>query len=161
MINNTPLIIELLGLKETTTNRQMKQGTRQFYDPITDVSYATYATGYVRRIYKAKLFPWIHVWSDDQLVQRMYPLNKRKKSQSIDETTYCLIRGNQRQRMELLFKGVTNHRNSAKALYLKHLFPTMGNKLAKLLSEPENVQIYERLTDTIDTERRPGSLFQP
>ena len=65
-------IIEL-GLKDITTNCQKKNGTMMFHDPETDSSYGLYSkSGYVRRLIKARQYPWNTV--NDIY---MYPLNQR------------------------------------------------------------------------------------
>jgi hypothetical protein len=43
--------LEALGLVETTSKTQKKNGTRCWYDPIADCDYLSYASGYVRRAY--------------------------------------------------------------------------------------------------------------
>lgn len=44
--------IQNLGLIETTTDRQFKNGTREYLDPQTGEYYSMHASGYVRRIIK-------------------------------------------------------------------------------------------------------------
>jgi hypothetical protein len=60
--NKREKIVE--NLIEITSPRQAKNGTRQFYCPRNRCCYASYASGYVRRIYKA--------WYGEN----MYPLGK-------------------------------------------------------------------------------------
>jgi len=45
------LLIKDHSLKEVTTKRQLKNGTRIFHCPRTNVKYGSYSSGYVRRIY--------------------------------------------------------------------------------------------------------------
>jgi len=45
------LLIKDHLLKEVTTPRQKKNGTRMFHCPRTNVKYGSYDSGYVRRIY--------------------------------------------------------------------------------------------------------------
>lgn len=40
--------LEVLGLEEITTKRQLNNGTRSFKDPITNNIYSSYESGYVR-----------------------------------------------------------------------------------------------------------------
>jgi len=49
------LLIKKHSLKEITTKRQLKNGTRMFYCPRTNVKYGSYSSGYVRRIYPGNM----------------------------------------------------------------------------------------------------------
>lgn len=49
------LLIKNHSLKEITTKRQLKNGTRMFYCARTNVKYGSYASGYVRRIYPGNI----------------------------------------------------------------------------------------------------------
>ena len=49
------LLIKNHSLKEITTKRQLKNGTRIFLCPRTNVKYGSYTSGYVRRIYPGNI----------------------------------------------------------------------------------------------------------
>lgn len=55
-----------LGMREITTDKQLRNGTRMFIDPQSNTRYASYKSGYVRRVY-----PYGNTES-------MYPLNRRQ-----------------------------------------------------------------------------------
>ena len=44
--------LQTLGLINTTTKTQKKNGTLCFHDPIAECDYLSYSSGYVRRAYK-------------------------------------------------------------------------------------------------------------
>ena len=49
------LLIKDFALQEITTPRQLKNGTRMFLCPRTNVKYGSYSSGYVRRIYPGNI----------------------------------------------------------------------------------------------------------
>lgn len=89
--------MQALQLVETTTPTQKKNGTTRWYDPITDMYYASYASGYVRRI-PAPSKPGA-----------MYPLNPRIQDQP--GITYVLL-DYPEDREELLLRSVANYRKT-------------------------------------------------
>ena len=62
------LLIKNHSLKEITTKRQLKNGTRMFLCPRTNVKYGSYSSGYVRRIYPGNIHK-----------EMMYQLNPVKR----------------------------------------------------------------------------------
>ena len=66
--------LETLGLIEQTSTTQANNGTRCFYDPITDCDYLSYESGYVRRAYTHASY-----WSSS-LQRSIYQLNKTRKT---------------------------------------------------------------------------------
>ena len=85
------------NLVETTSARQAKNGTRQFHDEITGHSYATYKSGYVRRIIS------FHCWMTNDMRQDMYQLNKKCKNSNERILVQC---ENERMRMLIHYANV-------------------------------------------------------
>lgn len=112
--------IKRLGLVETTTPRQAKNGTREFLDPQTNTHYASYATGYVRRVRRCS-----------RTYQYMYPVNKRRVKDP--EITYVLLR-NKADRMDLLIKAVETYRVTRKVQILMLKFPELSDRCLRELA---------------------------
>ena len=107
--------LEVLGLVETTSNTQKKNGTRRFHDPITDCDYLSYESGYVRRSYISKSY-----WSG-QDTRTIYQLNKTRKGIWTSERTgkeyECTERimiPTETERLERLSRCVATYRNNSK-----------------------------------------------
>lgn len=64
-------VIATLGLIEVTSDKQLRNGTRMFYDPEAKVYYGSYAAGYVRRLYSSPFY-------GKKREMMMYPLNPRE-----------------------------------------------------------------------------------
>jgi hypothetical protein len=114
-------IVEL-GLIDVTTERQEKNGTRMYSDTITKVYYATYDSGYVRRLSLRSGIP-----NDFG----MYPLNPRKNVEftipSVPDKVFT-NKGYEKiddplERLKLIVRGVNNYREYFKKLreYFKKL----------------------------------------
>lgn len=117
--------IKSLGLVETTTEKQVKNGTREFLDPQTNTHYASYATGYVRRL---------HRYSRTYVA--MYPLNRRRKianQRDWSEISYSLER-RKSDRMLLLLKAVETYRITSKVNSMRMKFPDLSDKCLKELA---------------------------
>jgi len=105
--------LETLGLIETTSKTQKKNGTVCFYDPIADCDYLSYASGYVRRAYtKATHY-------SSRLHRTIYQLNPQKKGRRFwNETEYevteRILIHNPGYRIHLLARAVVNYRNNNK-----------------------------------------------
>lgn len=91
--------ISELGLVEVTSEKQRNTGTAMYHDPQTDLFYATYANGYVRRM---------RMTFNKNLGLRDFSsfalLNKRKGGK------YVMVQ-DQADRLQLLITGVQNRRN--------------------------------------------------
>lgn len=104
---NMNLKLESLRLIETTSKRQIKNGTRRFHDPLTECDYLSYASGYVRR--KPKYSP-------------IYQLNKTKRVISelnwlpgkFAESTQRIMEMNVENRLEIIANATVNYRNYLK-----------------------------------------------
>ena len=102
--------LETLGLIETTSKTQKKNGTRCFHDDITKCDYLTYSSGYVRRAYTSKSY-----YGD--VLRTIYQLNPTKKVREYykgDEyqMTERILIHNPGYRIHLLSKAVVNYRNN-------------------------------------------------
>ena len=64
-------VIATLGLIEVTSDKQLRNGTRMFYDPTAKVYYGSYAAGYARRLYSSPFY-------GNKREMMMYPLNPRE-----------------------------------------------------------------------------------
>ena len=96
-----------LGLVNTTSKTQAKNGTTRFFDPITDVNYTSYASGYVRRSY------YETSWYDGNRKQVIYQLNKKKTvdSQWGKKTKRVMI-SNESDRLSRLAECVKTYREN-------------------------------------------------
>lgn len=91
-----------LGVEFISTKRQVENGTLMFNDPKTNVNYAMYESGYVRRLLPA-----------------MYQLNKTRDGYKTrtyngkDYTTYQRIRimANPDEQLGIFAKSIVNYRN--------------------------------------------------
>lgn len=64
-------VIATLGLIEVTSDKQLRNGTRMFYDPEARAYYGSYAAGYARRLYSSPFY-------GKKREMMMYPLNPRE-----------------------------------------------------------------------------------
>lgn len=104
---NMNLKLESLRLIETTSKRQIKNGTQMFHDPLTECDYLSYVSGYVRR--KPKYSP-------------IYQLNKTKRVISelnwfpgkFVESTQRIMEMNAENRLEIIANATVNYRNYLK-----------------------------------------------
>lgn len=132
--------LEALRCVEVTTPRQRKNGTRVWRDPMTNCQYASYPSGYVRRIVKGFFQS-----------QVMYPLNKRYWGDDLP-ITYVLIH-DEEEREDLMAHAVINYRNNTvKAEPPQGLGPVEQvllnqlNMKAMLVIELENILQRHKLT---------------
>jgi hypothetical protein len=107
-----------MGLEFISTKRQVENGTLMFNDPQTNVKYAMYESGYVRR-----LLPTRCHWSSSQTIQdqghQMYQLNrvhKVNKTNTYQGKTYTYtmkerIKANPEEQLGILVKSIVNFRN--------------------------------------------------
>lgn len=79
---------------ETSTSRQINNGTRQFFDTITGRTYASYKSGYVRRLFKS-------YYKNDL---DMYYINQRNKNKK------AILIHNENDRLELIQNHINNTR---------------------------------------------------
>jgi hypothetical protein len=96
-------MFENLNLIETTTLLQSKNGTREFRDTITGRSYASYKSGYVRRII------YTHNKIRNKTYIDMYFLNKR-----YNNSNKAMLVSNEHERLELIYRHIKNTRNKMK-----------------------------------------------
>ena len=105
--------LEALGLVETTSKTQKKNGTRCWYDSVTDCDYLSYESGYVRRAYTYKSY------RSGKLDRTIYQLNLTRKGvfkwkeQEWDCTERIMI-PNSANRLERLSHCVAVYRNNKK-----------------------------------------------
>ena len=105
--------LKTLGLVETTSKTQQKNGTLCFHDPIMNCDYLSYASGYVRRALKATS-SWY-----ERPVHTIYQLNKTRKGfyeykgKTYDTTERIMI-PNEDSRLERLAHCVATYRNNKK-----------------------------------------------
>ena len=103
-----------MGLEFISTKRQVENGTLMFNDPQTNVKYAMYESGYIRR-----LIPTGFRWSSSQTVKeqmhQMYQLNKTHKvTHQGSGYTYQMtarIKANPEEQLGILVKSIVNYRN--------------------------------------------------
>ena len=101
--------LKTLGLVETTSKTQKKNGTRCFHDSIAGCDYLSYSSGYVRRAFKPRK-SWMGT------TRTIYQLNKTRKGiyeykgKTYDTTVRIMI-PNEDSRLERLAYCVATYRN--------------------------------------------------
>lgn len=113
--------LEALNCIEVTSQTQANNGTVCYHDPVTNVDYLSYESGYVRRAYTRNARNYRgYAWSN----RTIYQLNPTRMT----EHTYQLTNGDTRtyigkeriminthaERMELAARAVINYRNTCK-----------------------------------------------
>ena len=108
--------LETLGLVNTTSATQKKNGTVCYYDPITDCDYLSYESGYVRRAYARPAY-----YNSSRLHRTIYQLNLTRKgyikssfSDAIYETTVRMPIMEADKRIDRLAHCVITYRNNKK-----------------------------------------------
>lgn len=106
--------LEVLGLVETTSETQKKNGTLCFHDPIMDCDYLSYASGYVRRKFKTtnqrsgKKFFTIYQLNKKRIVQQE---SNWMPGKFVECTERILIK-DPSERLERLAYCVATYRNN-------------------------------------------------
>ena len=108
-----------MGLEFISTKSQVENGTLMFNDPQTNVKYAMYESGYVRR-----LLPTRCHWSSSQTIQdqghQMYQLNRTHKvtkhwrDHNGISRSYLMterIKANPEEQLGIFVKSIVNFRN--------------------------------------------------
>jgi hypothetical protein len=100
-----------LKVIEVTSQRQADNGTQCFHDPITNVDYLSYETGYIRRAYTRKSYY-------GNMYRTIYQLNPQRKGIYVSEYNGkeydCTVRvmvESSEERLDRLAKAVVNYRN--------------------------------------------------
>jgi hypothetical protein len=108
-----------MGMEFISTKRQVENGTLMFNDPQTNVKYAMYESGYIRR-----LIPTYYHLSSSQNIQdqghQMYQLNKTHKVAQQKPYTKILtkrIKANPEEQLGILVKSIVNYRNTKPVYY--------------------------------------------
>ena len=103
--------LETLNCIEVTSQTQANNGTQCFHDPITNVDYLSYETGYIRRAYTRKSYSGIKY-------RTIYQLNPQRKGIYVSEYNGkeydCTVRvmvESSEERLDRLAKAVVNYRN--------------------------------------------------
>jgi hypothetical protein len=111
---------EALGLEFISSKRQVENGTLMFNDSQTNVKYALYESGYVRRLVPIGRQPWGNSQTIDSKGHAMYQLNKVRKDwkhvTSYTGKTYSYyqnvrILANPEEQLGIFAKAVVNWRN--------------------------------------------------
>lgn len=111
---------EALGLEFISSKRQVENGTLMFNDSQTNVKYALYESGYVRRLVPIGRQPWGNSQTIDSKGHAMYQLNKVRKDfktttfNGKEYTYYQNVRilANPEEQLGILAKSVVNWRNN-------------------------------------------------
>ena len=103
--------LKTLGLVETTSKTQQKNGTRCFHDPIADCDYLSYSSGYVRRAFH-NTSSWYR-----KPVRTIYQLNLTRKGvfkwkEKEYEKTERIMIPTETERLERLAYCVATYRNN-------------------------------------------------
>ena len=111
------LKLKALGLVETTSETQKKNGTRRFHDPVMGCDYLSYESGYVRRAFPRRK-NWFGGWSET-----IYQLNKTRKAVQVYngrsyEATVRIMIPTEEARLERLAHSVATYRNNNKKKYI-------------------------------------------
>lgn len=103
--------LETLNCIEVTSRTQANNGTQCFHDPITNVDYLSYETGYIRRAYTRKSYY-------GHMHRTIYQLNPQRKGTYVSEYSGkeydCTMRvmvESSEERLDRLAKAVVNYRN--------------------------------------------------
>ena len=99
--------LKSLGLVETTSSTQKKNGTIRFHDPIANCDYMSYESGYIRREYSTK-----SSWGSNRAIYQLNPQKKAKRIWNEIEynVTERILIHNPNYRLELLTRAVANYR---------------------------------------------------
>jgi hypothetical protein len=108
-----------LGLEFISTKRQVENGTLMFNDPESNVKYAMYESGYVRRLVPIGRQPWGNSQTIDSKGHAMYQLNKTRKefkTTVYNGRTYThyqtiRIKANPEEQLGIFAKSIVNWRN--------------------------------------------------
>jgi hypothetical protein len=104
-----------MGLEFISTKRQVENGTLMFNDPQTNVKYAMYESGYVRRLTPIGNCPWGNSQTIQDRGHAMYQLNKtRKVPRSGPGWTFSSterIKANPEEQLGIFVKSIVNYRN--------------------------------------------------
>lgn len=105
--------LEALGLIETTSEVQRRNGTRRFHDPITTCDYMSYESGYIRREYVTTS------WRTGSPLRTMYQLNPTRKGEYVSpytgrksDTVERVMIHDPNERLERIAKAVANYRKT-------------------------------------------------
>lgn len=103
--------LQALGLTETTSTIQRKNGTRRFHDPITKCDYMSYESGYIRRTYLT------HSRRTGKPIHTIYQLNPKQTTNTVLEPyglpytfTKRVLIHSETERLDRLAKAVANYR---------------------------------------------------
>jgi len=108
-----------LGLEFISTKRQVENGTLMFNDPESNVKYAMYESGYVRRLVPIGNCPWGNSQTINSKGHAMYQLNKTRDGFKTTTykgkayTSYQKIRilANPDEQLGIFAKSIVNWRN--------------------------------------------------
>ncbi len=109
----TKELCESLNLFETSSQRQLSNGTRQFLDEETDTLYISYSSGYVRRAISNKNQYRKYLYGRDQ--RTYYQLNKKVCVLDIQYNVKRWIRIMEidySKRLEMIERAVINYRKN-------------------------------------------------
>jgi len=112
-------VADELGLEFISSNRQVENGTLMFNDPQSNVKYAMYESGYVRRLVPLGNCPWGNAQTINGRGHAMYQLNKTTKDfkttayKGKTYTHYQTVRllANPEEQLGIFAKSVVNYRN--------------------------------------------------
>ena len=97
---------------EVTSQTQADNGTVCYHDPVTNVDYLSYESGYIRRAYTRKSYY-------GHMQRTIYQLNPQRKgtyqskfNNAIYDTTERVMISNSQERLDRLANAVINYRNT-------------------------------------------------
>ena len=102
---------------EVTSQAQADNGTVCYHDPVTNVDYLSYESGYIRRAYTRKSY------YSTRMQRTIYQLNPQRKgtyeskfSDTVYDTTERIMVLNPQERLDRLANAVVNYRNNPNRL---------------------------------------------
>lgn len=105
---------QALKLVEITSQRQANNGTVCYFDPVTNSSYMSYESGYVRRQYQNRN------WRGD-LITTIYQVNKTRQALRVSSWSGCeyfqterILISTHDDRLDLICRAVVNYRKYLK-----------------------------------------------
>ena len=101
----TASVAEELGLVLFSTKRQIENGTLEFYDPQTDVKYAIYESGYIRRFIRKTVRGVAHGWN----AWTGYQLNPQQNAFGRNER---ILIDNPNEQLGIMVRAIVNYRKN-------------------------------------------------
>jgi len=105
-----------LKCTEVTSQTQADNGTVCYHDPVTNVDYLSYESGYIRRAYTREFVTRTGYKYKNRTIYQLNPQRKgtyqSKYNDAIYDTTERVMITNPQERLDRLANAVINYRNT-------------------------------------------------